>query len=60
MIAGIFISFTGLDRLINKIWTPADKAFKKWCYLDILKFTYLVDKNPVVAGQCVSPIMNKN
>lgn len=38
---------TDIDELINKIWTPAYKAFEEWCYLDIIRFTYLIDKNPV-------------
>ncbi|MEH2144742.1 hypothetical protein [Nostoc sp.] len=44
------LDLTDIDELINKIWTPAYKAFKEWCYLDdILRATYLIDESPVVA-----------
>ncbi|MEH2462095.1 hypothetical protein [Nostoc sp.] len=43
------LDLTDTDELINKIWTPAYKAFKKWCHLDILRLTYFLDETPVLA-----------
>ncbi|QSJ16761.1 hypothetical protein JYQ62_34670 [Nostoc sp. UHCC 0702] len=41
---------TNIDELINKVWTPAYKTFKEWCYLDIVRYAYLIDETPGVAG----------